>query len=507
VKFKESDMAKSPKKAAKKATKKAGGGAPKKAVKAASAGPAVRVRMFRHGLGDCFLVTFDAGGDEKHMLIDCGTLGNSATAVNTEDIADHLDEVLGDAKLDVVVATHEHKDHLSGFNGALKRLEGRVERVWLAWTENPDDDDAQALVKYKRDLGQALVQTALAAPASPVAAQVADLLGFGGDVELGAKFAETIDAAMTFVRKGLGAEVRYLDPGELVEEDWLPGFRFYVLGPPRSEDALKVLGGHGSDELYGVVNGLRAAALLRAGADEGAAPDGGRPFDPRFVRQGADERAKCYPGYADDGWRRIDDDWLAPASELALQLDSITNNTSLAFAIERIADGKVLLFPADAQQGHWLSWHEPDVKWDVKTPTGTRRVVAKNLLARTVFYKVGHHASHNATARGKGLEMMNSEDDLVAFIPVDRGIALTRNPKGSWQMPARPLYRRLLERCQGRVVRADLGWAANVSSGTEAGFKALASNAEWNDWEAEQKKAEDSKRVAVTDLYVEYLLK
>jgi hypothetical protein len=32
------------------------------------------------------------------------------------------------------------------------------------------------------------------------------------------------------------------------------------------------------------------------------------------------------------------------AADLALQLDSMTNNTSLALAIERISDGKVLLF-------------------------------------------------------------------------------------------------------------------------------------------------------------------
>ena len=53
-------------------------------------------------------------------------------------------------------------------------------------------------------------------------------------------------------------------------------------------------------------------------------------------------------------------------------------------------------------------------------------------------------------------------DELTAFIPVDRAVALKRNPKGSWKMPAVPLYRRLLEKCNGRVVRSDIGWAANA---------------------------------------------
>jgi len=45
----------------------------------------------------------------------------------------------------------------------------------------------------------------------------------------------------------------------------------------------------------------------------------------------------------DDDWRRVDDDWLHLASDFVLQLDDATNNTSLALAIERVSDGKVLL--------------------------------------------------------------------------------------------------------------------------------------------------------------------
>src|SRR5215467_13429460 len=138
----------------------------------------------------------------------------------------------------------------------------------------------------------------------------------------------------------------------------------------------------------------------------------------------------------------MDVDWLTRALDLALQLDNLSNNTSRALATERIADGKVLLFPTDAQQGNWLSWHDPNMKWTVGTGTSAREVIAKQLLARTVFYKVGHHSSHNATAKAKGLELMEAEDELTAFIPVDRAVALKRNPPGSWKMPAAVLYRR-----------------------------------------------------------------
>src|SRR5207248_10959926 len=109
--------------------------------------------------------------------------------------------------------------------------------------------------------------------------------------------------------------------------------------------------------------------------------------------------AAANPG-TDVTWRRIDQVWLGSAEQLALALDSATNNTSLAFAIELADTGKVLLFPADAQVGNWLSWHS--LRWE----EDSRTVTAADLLARTQFFKVGHHGSHNATLRAKGLEMM-----------------------------------------------------------------------------------------------------
>src|SRR5436190_12433303 len=39
----------------------------------------VRIRMYRHGLGDCFLLSFpNPGGKDVHVMIDCGVvLGTS----------------------------------------------------------------------------------------------------------------------------------------------------------------------------------------------------------------------------------------------------------------------------------------------------------------------------------------------------------------------------------------------------------------------------------------------
>ena len=91
---------------------------------------------------------------------------------------------------------------------------------------------------------------------------------------------------------------------------------------------------------------------------------------------------------------------------------------------------------------------------------------ADNLLSRTIFYKVGHHGSHNATLkidpsqstagypRGVpfGLELMPSR--LIAIIPVDRESVEKPMPR-PWHMPHPPMYRRLLEKSSGRVLRSD----------------------------------------------------
>src|SRR5262245_21238024 len=101
-----------------------------------------RVRMYRHGLGDCFLVTFPRQDRAPfHMLIDCGVLARDAAHMKrfVEHIRDTvLDGQNGKARLDVVVATHEHKDHLSGFNQARALFSNDFDfgSVWLSWAEN-----------------------------------------------------------------------------------------------------------------------------------------------------------------------------------------------------------------------------------------------------------------------------------------------------------------------------------------------------------------------------------
>lgn len=492
--------------------------------------PAIRVRMYRQGLGDCFLVTFEVGGNEGHLLIDCGSLGATTTKVKLADVVENIRETTG-GHLDVLLATHEHKDHVSAFRTQRPAFEAmRVDQVWLAWTENPQDPKAQGIATRRDDLGEALVQAsrALTRPEAPATSRevglaVRDVLGFGGDPDMPGAFAKTINEAMAFLRTGLTSRPRYLNPGEPpLEESWCPGFRIYVLGPPAGEAALDEVGEAGSSELYGMASGLGIGAACRASGqtasdylgtatlDERAAFQAAQPFDSRFrVERESDRAGALFPHYLNDAeWRRVDDDWMHIASDLALQLDSTTNNTSLAIAIERVADGKVLIFPADAQEGNWLSWHDPTMTWTVTTGDRDQTVTAASLLSRAVFYKVGHHGSHNGTAKGRGLELMEQEHELTAFVPVDRAVALNRNPKKSWRMPAVALYRALLQKCQGRVVRSDIGFAEDAAVAAnlvvEEELLGVAPLTQWTLWKERQRAA---RHVTVSDLFVDYVLR
>jgi hypothetical protein len=77
-------------------------------------------------------------------------------------------------------------------------------------------------------------------------------------------------------------------------------------------------------------------------------------------------------------------------------------------------------------------------------------VTGPDLLERAVFLKVGHHGSHNATLRGKGLETMGG--DLIAFVPTDEDVA----KKVGWgRMPLPSLITALDRHTGGRVARSD----------------------------------------------------
>lgn len=426
-----------------------------------------RVRMYRlNELGDCFLLTFVADGKTSRVLIDCGSFRNGEpSARRLREIVSHIGEELGGTPLDVVVGTHQHNDHLSGFVHAKAEFEKRVsvERVWLSWLDNPNDKDAQRVAEKFGNVLTALKTARTRLRATGAGARnrsverLNDVLGFY-EGPRGARRPPVLPAdALERLRTMARTETKYLAPGQILDLPNLPkgAVRVYVLGPPRAASDLYDTTPSASESYDKHLNRAGAAAqrflnAVQYRGREAAGAESHFPFHESLKRRAKDrsspELRELQSRYASAAarWRNIDEDWLAQAESLALFLDTYTNNSSLVLAFELVASGKVLLFAADAQTGNWRSWS--GVTW------AAAGVSAADLLARTVLYKVGHHGSHNATLVD-ALEAMKSED-LVALIPVHK-----KDPnitkKGGWRMPATGLFKRLREKTKNRVLQMD----------------------------------------------------
>lgn len=441
----------------------------------------VAVRMYRHGLGDCFLLRFPKrDGSPFWLMIDYGIiLGTPDPSSPMKAVIDDIVATTG-GEIDVLVATHEHWDHLSGFVQMKDRFAGKKEsrkpsqlsvgQVWFAWTEDPENPLAKALrgerVQRLRALtmGLSWLRAADDSASEGVAAHVASLLGFFGAAGSGST-SDALDNLREFSRE----EPRYCHPDDTpFGLEGVEDVRLYVLGPPQDRDLLKKSSpskGQVYDKGFQLNEEGAFVSALMAGApvnEEGferidEIRDLSYPFDRRY--QIPLDQARQMPffqeNYWKDGmtsslaserWRRVDNSWMEEAARLALKLDNDTNNTSLVLAIELLPSGKVLLFPGDAQVGNWLSWH--DHTWKVDP---AKEIKAKDLLGRTVLYKVGHHGSHNATLRDLGLEMMTAKN-LVAMVPVDHKMAVKKN----WdEIPFQPLLDRLSVKTGNRVLRSD----------------------------------------------------
>ncbi len=339
---------------------------------------AVSIRMYRGLLGDFFLVRHAAGGRVFKMLIDCGVLQRIGTAEAkpsttlgrariVDNVTDFMTETGGE--VDLVVATHEHYDHLSGFILASEKFKNfKIGKVWMAWTEDRADKIANGYRNKTKKALAALAGLALnpvLAPDSDAMQTVNNLLQFYGekanvrDQALGVAKPEadgklsgnaSCEAVLDWLRKRAGAaNVSFLKPGEVVRWGVDDAFRAYVLGPPRDDKLLRKLNPSKEDsEVYlarreevflarsedvEMVAGLAAIYGNRGAeidekdqpftrkyqhpypADENGADDkkGRVKLAPRSPD---DEIAKLYTSQPD---RCIDDEWLGSAESLRPQ--------------------------------------------------------------------------------------------------------------------------------------------------------------------------------------------
>ena len=423
----------------------------------------VNIKMFQVGeLGDCFLLKFMEGDEKTHMLIDCGSFRNSARSKQRlrKIVKYILDKELEGELLDIVVATHQHNDHVSGFLHAEDLFKGKVKQVWLPWLDDPRDPPANKLRAKQQNLLDTvgniygkLRQQNLHGD-FPITKDILDFYGINGNGE-----GPTVPLEAMKVLRKLGKKpVKYLEPGTV---ESIPRFtqqqvKTYVLGPPRNPAYLYDITAN-KDETYDHKLDLAfSSAEKLANALGNSDGTSGRkeeqfPFNIHYKcsEDKIDPELTGRYHHVNNAWRTIGSDWLHQVERLALYMDSYTNNSSLVLAFELVESQKVLLFVGDAQTGNWNSWKT--LEWS----GSHKHFKIRNMLQNTVLYKVGHHASHNASLK-EAVEDMTHEE-LVALIPVDRTDGNIKKPNG-WKMPAKNLYKKLKSAAKNRVPVMDKGY-------------------------------------------------
>jgi beta-lactamase superfamily II metal-dependent hydrolase len=441
-------------------------------------------RMYDTGsVGDCLLLLFKKKDDVSFkMLIDCG--GWQTNAEKVKPVAQDIFNTCG-GKLDLLVMTHQHKDHLSGFNFARSIFDKiEVDQVWMSWMENPKDTIAKivkdkfgkkikallkeartANEKYSRLTGMKYKATKTGPRLMKKAGRMQDAidllefqLGLDAGPAAAKKAAQTNQDAVDYLKKK--GKLTYWKPGQVATGiKGAEGVKFFMLGPPRDADMkLFFTRTEVESEIYKLAAGSPSVTEevieeKRILSTPGLAlKPGYSPFADRYLLTGAERKdwQKWYD-LPENNWRQIETDGDDNFLQIALRANAYTNNTSFAMAIEVGDKDQVILLPGDAQSGNWMGWHKPDVMKELKTNGGKN---TDELLANTIFYKVGHHNSKNGTAAVSGLDKMTSPN-LVAFATlIKKAIPREWHPEG---FPAKPLYKKLIKSAQGRVVRLDEG--------------------------------------------------
>lgn len=354
----------------------------------------VEIRMYNVGFGDCFLIRIPTKKGAKRMLVDCGYHSQGKGKFSDAELLTQIAKDLNGEGLDVVVATHRHQDHISGFGETEAWKKIGVEEVWLPFTARvgaSSEEPSLALWDSLMERAQDLVDGNGALTAMALGA-------------LGARSPEELDAAAFMIwnartnapgienlRKGMkradgkAAKRRYLpSSGEDVPfeftTDALPGVTVHVLGPARDK---KYRSKRKVPSDWGF-------ATSDAGGGLAPAPS---PFGPewRIPEKSLPARLPFQPKSL-EAIRRFNDDLLAAAAAV----DGFLNGESLVLVLE-IGNARLLL-PGDAEVGSWMKILEDSN--------------ATSIAAGATFLKCGHHGSHNATP------LVFLEDHLAAKTPV-----------------------------------------------------------------------------------------
>jgi len=343
---------------------------------------------FNVGFGDCFLLRFSyPGGAKRHILIDFGSTRAPAWAGKDHmlKVAERIKKLCG-GKLDILVATHRHKDHISGFatakNGKgtgdiIASLSPKL--VVQPWTEDPNVPvNATGPLKGARAFTSSLASmnefaSSVQAFADGMTEATQKVMGFSSHERsflefLGENNVANKSAVTNLVNMGKNSKALYLYADKKVDvTKLLPGVKLHVLGPPTVKQQPEV-----SEQA--AKNAEEYWHLLETEGDARTAV--GDALFPKYAM----DSLPPYGRWIKEKLGALRKDMLF---SITTALDDAMNNTSLILLFQ--IGPKSLLFPGDAQ---WENWQYALSKSQYQ-----------KLLKSVDLYKVGHHGSLNATPK------------------------------------------------------------------------------------------------------------
>jgi hypothetical protein len=343
------------------------------------------------GFGDCFVVSFlyddalDDGRSERHVLVDMGSThapkgrrGLVADAAGL--IQEHTDTI------DAVVATHRHRDHISGFGdkAAAQVIDAFDPKLVLRpWTDDPDlptaatgpGEDSRNLAAALAK-GQAFSVAVAAAGAGAGRRSLRGQLASAADEQIPNK--DAIDQLEKWTANARG---EYLAAGDTTRlEEIVPGIRVRVLGPPTVEQEPAMLKQVSKHEEFWMLHAGRLGLDLEHAFDARRAAE-------LLLHGAGGEDIRLDPGPVSWLVERLDRQQLHSLLRIVRTVDDALNNTSLILLVD-VGELR-MLFPGDAQIENW--------SWSLKHAPNADEIC--ELLRDVDLYKVGHHGSRNATPR------------------------------------------------------------------------------------------------------------
>ena len=152
-------------------------------------GAKLLVRSYNVGCGDCIYVRIPDGKRIFHILIDCGSKEGANTGVMRGAIK-HLEQNMlpvgagsGKKRLDMIVVSHRHEDHIKGFNADFFKNMA-IGHIWLPASMDKSHTQAQRSMALSTVCGRHMQPlTASGAAFSP---ELQDLVGLYGIGNVGA---------------------------------------------------------------------------------------------------------------------------------------------------------------------------------------------------------------------------------------------------------------------------------------------------------------------------------